>query len=585
MASRDGRPPDAETARQQLDDAARSAAQPAAVRLSDTHSFAAMFERHEAVMLLIDPVTGHIVDANPSAAAFSGYSVQELRAMPITSINTTPADEVADLLAQAQAGGQGHFVCPHRLASGEVRRVDVHTTRIGDGEPLLFSIIIDIEERVVAEERLARVSGYSRTLIEASLDPLVTIRAQGVSTDVNAATERATGIDRQSLIGSDFANFFTEPDKARTGYQQAFTHESISDYPLAIRNTDGTIRYVLYNATVYRDESGNVAGVVAAARDITERKRAEEALAASEEESRLAFDRSRVATCLVANDGRLLRVNPAICDLMGRTEAELLRLGFLDLTHPDDVAVGADLLRELVAGNRPSLRLTKRYVTGDGRAIWGDVTVSSVLDAEGNVRHRIAQILDVTKEHTLHQSLLEAERIAHLGSWQLNVATGVAAWSPELYGMLDLDPKGPVPNHHEQEGLFTPESWRRLSAAVSEAQSTGAPYELELQTTRADGTHGWMQARGEAIRDAKGSIVELHGVSLDITERKRAEQELASNEQLLRAVLDSSRDTAIRVGDDDSVEYVNQRVVEISGIPSQRASPWPSTTSALALPP
>jgi PAS domain-containing protein len=94
-----------------------------------------------------------------------------------------------------------------------------------------------------------------------------------------------------------------------------------------------------------------------------------------------------------------------------------------------------------------------------------------------------------------------------------------------------------------------------------------------------------MQARGEAIRDAKGSIVELHGVSLDITERKRAEQELASNEQLLRAVLDSSRDTAIRVGDDDSVEYVNQRVVEISGIPSQRASPWPSTTSALALPP
>jgi PAS domain S-box-containing protein len=250
MASRDGRPPNAETARQQLDDAARSAAQPAAVRLSDTHRFAAMFERHEAVMLLIDPVTGQIVDANPSAAAFSGYSVEELRAMPITSINTTPADEVADLLAQAQAGGQGHFVCPHRLASGEVRRVDVHTTRIGDGEPLLFSIIIDIEERVVAEERLARVSGYSRTLIEASLDPLVTIRAQGVSTDVNAATERATGIDRQSLIGSDFANFFTEPDKARTGYQQAFTHGSISDYPPAIRNTDGTIRYVLYNATV-----------------------------------------------------------------------------------------------------------------------------------------------------------------------------------------------------------------------------------------------------------------------------------------------------------------------------------------------
>jgi diguanylate cyclase (GGDEF)-like protein/PAS domain S-box-containing protein len=567
-----GTPSGASDARQESHDAAV-----APHRVTSAHRFEAMFHEHQAVMLLIDPVTGQIVDANPSAAAFYGYSVPKLRAMPITSINTMPVDEVADPLAQARAGGQGHFVCPHRLASGEVRRVDVHTTPIGDEQPLLFSIIIDIEERVRAEERLARVSEYSRTLIEASLDPLVTISTQGVITDVNTATENATGIARQSLIGSDFANSFTDPDKARTGYQQAFTHGSVTDFPLAIRNTDGTVTDVLYNGTVYRDVSGGVAGVVAVARDITERKRAAEALAASEEESRLAFDRSRVATCLVANDGRLLRVNPAICDLMGRTEAELLSLGFLDLTHPDDVAVGADLLRDLVAGNRPSLRLTKRYVTGDGRAIWGDVTVSSVLDAEGNVRHRIAQILDVTKEHTLHQSLLEAERIAHLGSWQLNVATGVVAWSPELFGMFDLDPKGPVPNYHEQEGLFTPESWRRLSAAVSEAQSTGAPYELELQTTRADGTHGWMQARGEAIRDAKGSIVELHGVSLDITDRKRAEQELASSEQLLRAVLDSSRDTAIRVGNDDSVEYVNQRVVEISGMPSER---WIGSTFA-----
>jgi diguanylate cyclase (GGDEF)-like protein/PAS domain S-box-containing protein len=243
-------------------------------------------------------------------------------------------------------------------------------------------------------------------------------------------------------------------------------------------------------------------------------------LAAAEEESRLALDRSRVATCLVSNDGRLVRVNPAICDLLGRSEAELLGMSFLDVTYPDDRAVGIDLVSDLLAGRRPSLRLTKRYITGNGRVIWGDVTVSSVLDQDGTVRHRIAQILDVTAEHDLHASLMEAERIAHLGGWRLDVATGKVVWSLELYAMFGLDPAGPVPDYPDQERLFTPESWLRLSAAIAQTEETGVPYVLELEMLRPDGSSGWLEARGEAVRDANGDIVELHGVTLDITDRK-----------------------------------------------------------------
>ncbi len=119
---------------------------------------------------------------------------------------------------------------------------------------------------------------YARSLLEASLDPLVTISAEGKITDVNEATVKVTGVARENLIGTDFSNYFTEPDKAREGYRQVFDKGFVTDYPLTIRHKDKTLTDVLYNASVYRDVAGKVLGVFAAARDVTERKRAEEAL-------------------------------------------------------------------------------------------------------------------------------------------------------------------------------------------------------------------------------------------------------------------------------------------------------------------
>ena len=105
---------------------------------------------------------------------------------------------------------------------------------------------------------------------------LVTIDANGKITDVNLATEKATGRSRQELIGTDFSDYFTEPEKARAGYRRVFQEGSVMDFALEIRRKDGYITPVLYNAAVYRDEAGKVIGVFAAARDITERKKAED---------------------------------------------------------------------------------------------------------------------------------------------------------------------------------------------------------------------------------------------------------------------------------------------------------------------
>ncbi|NTU42281.1 MAG: PAS domain S-box protein, partial [Nitrospirales bacterium] len=125
---------------------------------------------------------------------------------------------------------------------------------------------------VTAQRQAAQ---YARSLIEASLDPLVTISPEGKITDVNEATIKVTGMPRGELIGTDFSDYFTEPEKAREGYEQVFSKGFVTDYPLTIRSRDGRLTDVLYNASVYRDVRGNVLGVFAAARDITALKEAE----------------------------------------------------------------------------------------------------------------------------------------------------------------------------------------------------------------------------------------------------------------------------------------------------------------------
>ena len=142
----------------------------------------------------------------------------------------------------------------------------------------------ELEQRVVertadleaANRALQASSTYARSLIETGLDPLVTISAEGKITDVNEGSIKVTGMSREKLIGTDFSDYFTEPDKAREGYQMVFAKGFVTDYPLIIRHKDGRLTDVLYNASVYKDAAGNVLGVFAAARDVTERKRAEE---------------------------------------------------------------------------------------------------------------------------------------------------------------------------------------------------------------------------------------------------------------------------------------------------------------------
>jgi PAS domain S-box-containing protein len=114
---------------------------------------------------------------------------------------------------------------------------------------------------------------YTRSLIEASLDPLITISTEGKITDMNEALTNITGLSRESLTGSDFFDYFTEPQNARKVYQEVFDRGSVADLPLTLRHKDGGLTDVLFNGSVYKDDHGNVQGIVIVARDVTEQKK------------------------------------------------------------------------------------------------------------------------------------------------------------------------------------------------------------------------------------------------------------------------------------------------------------------------
>ena|GEM_PF-2751500 len=158
------------------------------------------------------------------------------------------------------------------------RTYDIHDFLFtdADGKKLILEMGIDITERKKAEEAVKNANAYNRNLLEVSLDPLVTISAEGKITDVNKATELFTGISRAELIGSNFSNYFSEPDKAQAGYQLTFREGFVHDFALEIRHRDGHKTPVLYNASVYKDENGKASGIFAAARNVSAQKKAEE---------------------------------------------------------------------------------------------------------------------------------------------------------------------------------------------------------------------------------------------------------------------------------------------------------------------
>jgi PAS domain S-box-containing protein len=347
-----------------------------------------------------------MVTWSPQAHRIYGLPPEQSEVKLATLRDLIHPDDVAAVVearGAALAGGDRYQV-EHRIirADGAVRWLlqAAVVERDDAGAPArLMGICQDITDRKRSEDEIRAAAAYNRSLIEASLNPMFTIGRDGAISDVNTATEQATGYERAELLGTRFSDYFTDSGRARAGYELAFADGAVRDYPLELRHRDGHIVPVTYNAAVYRDPSGQVLGVFAAARDLTETERLQDALRASEVRLRVLFDNAPIGVGEVTLGGELVRVNQYFCQFVGYTADEVLSMrGMTDLLHPDDVETHRGIRQRIAAEEIDRYSAERRFVQKGGGVIWGEVQRSLVRDPAGRPLLYIDTVRDITAQ-------------------------------------------------------------------------------------------------------------------------------------------------------------------------------------------
>jgi PAS domain S-box-containing protein len=270
------------------------------------------------------------------------------------------------------------------------------------------------EKREIANKKLEAfsfslklASQYSLSLIEASLDPLVTINTEGKITDMNEATVNIVGMTREKLTGSDFFDHFTEPQKAREVYQEVFAKGSVADSPLTLRHINGKLTDVLFNGSVYKDDKGNVLGVVIVARDVTAQK-----LLSNYSLSLIEASRDPLFT--ISPEGKITDMNNASIKITEVSREKLIGSDFsYYFTEPDKARKGyQEIFAKGFVADYP-------LIIKDGQLTDVLFNGSVYKDNRGNVLGAVVVARVITEQKRIEKELTEAKIFAEL-------ATGIA---------------------------------------------------------------------------------------------------------------------------------------------------------------
>jgi PAS domain S-box-containing protein len=394
------------------------------------------------------------------------------------------------------------------------------------------SIIRDFTEREKAEKELEAASKYNRSLIEASLDPLVTIGADGKITDVNSATEQVTGCSRHEIISTDFSDYFTEPEKARNGYQQVFKKGFVRDYPLKIKNKKGKIIPVLYNASVYQNESGEVVGVFAAARDITERENAEKKLELASKYNRNLIESSVDPLVTIGSDGRITDVNKSTEAVTGYPREELTGTDFSKyFTEPEKARKGYK--KAFQEGKVKDYRLDIQHKNGNINPVLYNASVYK--DANGKVIGVFAAARDITELIKTEKALKESEekyRTLFESDPDYTILVGldgvildVNAAAEDLVGESKDEFVG---KHFTELTIFPKEELDKHGEMYSRLLKGEyiAPYESKVYNRK--GEIHWVKTIVTIMKNGKNPNYILI-INNDITSRKKAEDKIKAS--------------------------------------------------------
>jgi PAS domain S-box-containing protein len=400
----------------------------------------------------------------------------------------------------------------------------------------------ETDERRRAEESVHKANNYNRSLLEASLDPLVTINPKGKINDVNAATESATGYSRDELIGTDFHQYFTDPDRARAGYQQVFQTGTVRDYELELRHRNGSRIQVLYNASIYRDANGNVSGVFAAARDITQRKRAEEQVHLQT----MALESAANGIIITDTRGIIQWANPAFALMTGYTLTEVVGQNIRILnSETHDAEFFKKMWDTIRAGKVWRGEVTNRRK--DGSLYIEDQMVTPVIDTRGVITSFIAIQQDISERKEAEQALLKSEnRFRSLAENSSDIISRHALdgtflyISPACRSVLGYSPEELI--GHPFYELIHPEDAATATAAYRNIITQPSATMVTYRVRQKGGDYVWLEATCWLIRDEQaGQPVEIQSDMRDITVRKRYEEDLQEERQQLLVLTQAER--------------------------------------------
>lgn len=501
---------------------------------------------------------GVITSWNHGAELIYGYSADEIIGKPMSQLlHPDRADEMELILATIGRGERvEHYETMRVRKDGRSISVSLTVSPLYDANGILTgasSIARDVTERKRADESLRLAAQYARSLIESSLDPLVTISREGIITDVNAATIAATGVAREELIGTDFSNYFTEPDKAREGYLEVFSKGLITDYPLTIRHRDQSIVNILYNASVYKNPQGEVLGAFAAGRDASAMKKASQY-------ARSLIEASLDPLITISPEGKITDVNEATIEVTGVGREMLIGTDFPEIfTEPEKAREGYQ--RVFSQGFVTDYPLTIRH--SGGRLVDVLYNASVYRDDMGQVLGVFAAARDITgrnKAEEKFRGLLEAAPDAMVIVDKSGRIVLVNAQAQKLFGyereellnqpvemLVPQRFRGAHPGH--RAGFFNKPGVRSMGAG------------LELYGQRKDGSEFQVEISLSPLETEEGILVS--SAIRDVTSQKEASQ-------YARSLIEASLDPLVTISPEGKITDVNEGSIKVTGISREK---------------
>jgi PAS domain S-box-containing protein len=411
--------------------------------------------------------------------------------------------------------------------------------RDAEGRAIRFlGINLDITRRKEAEQRLAESEARYRFITEALPQVIWVTGPDGRLLECNRHWYELTGLtDAEMQEGAKIEQVIHPEDLEQIGakWPAHLAHGEEYQFEYRIRRAaDGAYRWHFGRAMPFRGADGSVARWLGTAFDIQQLKDAAETVQRSEELHRAFIEQAGEGFWLTDAHGRCLEVNHAACEMLGYAREELLGFPVRDLFHPGDQPGRAEDLRQVQSGQ--TVRAERRIRRKDGSYALLEGMARSF---QGNT---IVFFHDVTEERAAHEALVESEqalreaqRVARLGTWWLDLQHGDSWWSEELYRLCALDPRV-TPSLQALQRVLDPQDWPKTEALIAGARERGEGFQnLELRVVRPDGSRRWLLVQGEVERDAERRPARLIGSCLDITERKLLEAQLEERARALAA--------------------------------------------------